>query len=197
MDVQEITLDIGRSPSLQRVVVGQGDEGTVIRATILDGESPLTPPSDATCWLCIGLPDSLHYVRQQASLTGNVAEVALSRWATQVAGVTDTAYFSIEQGVAVVCSTARFTYEVQPAAAYGAVPAASHDELADAARKAIADIDSKIAGKAESSTVEAMAKMLGMAIGYYTSVPTEDTVKSDHGSPCLVVVAGGSIYLVS
>lgn len=49
-----------------------------------------------------------------------------------------------------------------------------------------------------SNNVDAITLELSnrLPVYYYSTTPTESTVKSDHTTPCLVVVSGGATYLV-
>lgn len=55
---------------------------------------------------------------------------------------------------------------------------------------------SSLESRATSLEANVTSLKKSMPIYYYSSAPTESTVKSEHAVPCLVVVKGGATYLV-
>ena len=60
------------------------------------------------------------------------------------------------------------------------------------------DIVGGSSNKALEANVDAITSEMTqrMPVYYYSATPTESTVKSEHTTPCLVVVKGGATYLV-
>jgi len=125
-----VRLDLakGKARQQQTVFVRQGDKNaTTIVATITDhGAAAVT--SGMTARFQMRLPNGTEYYRKAASLSGNVATVALDETqAASVAGRTDTAYFQLLQGSTVVASTESFTVVVLPDALADATVPESYD----------------------------------------------------------------------
>ena len=136
-----VRLDLakGKARQQQTVFVRQGDQnGTTIVATITDhGAAAAT--SGLTARFQMRLPDGTHYYRKAASLSGNVATVALDEaQAASAVGRTDVAYFQLLQGSTVVASTESFTVIVLPdALADATVPDSYDDEIQEYVRQYI------------------------------------------------------------
>lgn len=130
MNEYALALDLAKAKERQQqtIFVRQGDRNaTTIVATITDhGAAAAT--SGLTARFQMRLPDGTHYYRKAASLSGNVATVALDETqAASVAGRTDVAYFQLLQGSTVVASTESFTVVVLPDALADADVAESYD----------------------------------------------------------------------
>lgn len=139
-----VRLDLakGKARQQQTVFVRQGDKNaTTIVATITDhGAAAAT--SGLTARFQMRLPDGTHYYRKAASLSGNVATVALDEaQAASVAGRTDVAYFQLLQGSTVVASTESFTVVVLPDALGDATVPESYDS---AIQDAIDNLDAAV-----------------------------------------------------
>ena len=150
MNTFNLTLDLAKAKQRQQqtIFVRQGDQnGTTIVATITD-HGVAASTSGLTARFQMKLPDGTHYYRKAASLSGNVATVALDETqAASIAGRTDVAYFQLLQGSTVVASTESFTVIVLPDALADATGPESYDsaiqeaidnanEAAEAAREA-------------------------------------------------------------
>lgn len=130
MNEFNVQLDLakGRARQQQTVFVRQGDtNGTTIVATITDhGAAAAT--SGMTARFSMRLPNGTEYYRKAASLSGNVATVALDEaQAASVVGRTDVAYFQLLQGSSVMASTESFTIVVLPDALADATVPESYD----------------------------------------------------------------------
>ena len=130
MNTFNLTLDLAKAKQRQQqtIFVRQGDQnGTTIVATITDhGAAAAT--SGMTARFQMRLPDGTHYYRKDASLSGNVATVALDEaQAASAVGRTDVAYFQLLQGSTVVASTESFTVIVLPDALADATVPESYD----------------------------------------------------------------------
>jgi hypothetical protein len=125
-----LTLDLAKAKQRQQqtIFVRQGDQnGTTIVATITD-HGVTASTSGLTARFCMRLPDGTHYYRKVATLSGNVATVALDEaQAASAVGRTDTAYFQLLQGSTVVASTESFTVIVLPDALADATVPESYD----------------------------------------------------------------------
>lgn len=60
----------------------------------------------------------------------------------------------------------------------------------------VRDRASSLESRASSLETSVSNLKKSMPVYYYSTTPTESTVKSDHTTPCLVVVKGGATYLV-
>lgn len=142
-----VRLDLakGKARQQQTVFVRQGDKNaTTIVATITD-HGAAASTSGMTARFSMRLPNGTEYYRKAASLSGNVATVALDEaQAASVAGRTDVAYFQLLQGSTVVASTESFTVVVLPDALADADVAESYDsaiqDAIDALDDAVADM---------------------------------------------------------
>lgn len=130
MNTFNLTLDLAKAKQRQQqtIFVRQGDQnGTTIVATITD-HGVAASTTGLTARFSMRLPDGTHYYRKAASLSGNVATVALDEaQAASAVGRTDTAYFQLLQGSTVVASTESFTVIVLPDALADATGPESYD----------------------------------------------------------------------
>lgn len=128
MNTFDLTLDLSKRGVIQTVPIRQGDtNGTTIVATITD-HGVAASTSGLTARFQMRLPDGTHYYRKAATLSGNVATVALDEaQAASAVGRTDTAYFQLLQGSTVVASTESFTVIVLPDALADATVPESYD----------------------------------------------------------------------
>lgn len=130
MNTFNLALDLAKAKQRQQqtIFVRQGDQnGTTIVATITD-HGVAASTSGMTARFQMRLPDGTHYYRKAASLSGNVATVALDEaQAASAVGRTDVAYFQLLQGSTVVASTESFTVIVLPDALADATVPESYD----------------------------------------------------------------------
>ena len=130
MNTFNLTLDLAKAKQRQQqtIFVRQGDQnGTTIVATITD-HGVAASTTGLTARFQMRLPDGTHYYRKAATLSGNVATVALDEaQAASAVGRTDVAYFQLLQGSTVVASTESFTVIVLPDALADATVPESYD----------------------------------------------------------------------
>ena len=130
MNTFNLTLDLAKAKQRQQqtIFVRQGDKNaTTIVATITD-HGAAASTTGLTARFQMKLPDGTHYYRKAASLSGNVATVALDEaQAASAVGRTDVAYFQLLQGSTVVASTESFTVIVLPDALADAEVPESYD----------------------------------------------------------------------
>lgn len=110
MNEYTLALDLAKAKQRQQqtIFLRQGDKNaTTIVATITD-HGVAASTSGMTARFQMRLPNGTEYYRKTATLSGNVATVALDEaQAASVAGRTDVAYFQLLQGSTVVAESAR------------------------------------------------------------------------------------------
>ena len=129
MITYNMDLNLDKRHSDEAIAIRQGDHnGTTIVATLYQGGSQLTT-TGLTAYFVMRLPDKKSYYRKACTYSAGVATVIIDeQYAASVAGVTDVAYFELQQGSSVIASSSSITVIVLPSATDGMSAGQRYDD---------------------------------------------------------------------
>jgi hypothetical protein len=172
MNIQDIQLDINKSPSVGKwVTIGQGDKGgTTIRATVYDNGAAAAL-AGMSARFEMRMPNATYFEDTNCTVSGNVITYVVDEsHAALYAGGGSEAYFALYDGDTAIYSTERFHVRVARAASDGANPGRAWtngiqewlDDASDTLDDAVSDTEDVI-GRAESA-IDAMGDISELAV---------------------------------